>query len=201
MWAAELRIYDADQVQTDSVVVGTASMVCVDALECDDFVVDVDWLGADLGEMADVVRRTLMEDENGILVRSNVRVLFVTDVAVDPHWRGRQIGPAVPKIAARTIGCIDAIYLIPSALQTSRDEDGTWTTSYDSPRPGRTAQEKVRKAWKDAGFSRRLGKVYQLLLDDELAREEAQAAHHLLTAVEFAEADRLWWDSTRRVTL
>jgi GNAT superfamily N-acetyltransferase len=192
-WLAELRVSNSESPESHSVVIGAASIVCVDTIDCDDFVVDLDWLDADLGKMADVVRRTLIEDGGGHIVCSNVRVLFIEDVALDPHWRGRGLGPAMTKIAARTIGGVDALYLIPCALQTLRDEHGVWATSYDLPRPGKTAQTKVRKAWKDAGFSRRLGTVYQLMLGDDRAIEEAQIARRHLAALTFTQADRAWW--------
>ena len=192
-WHAELRVSDTASRSSGSVVIGTARMMCADTVDCDDFVVDMDWLGADLGEMADVVRQSLMEDGDGTLVRPNVRALFVTDVVLDPHWRGRGLGPAMVKIAARTLGAVDAVYLIPSALRSSRDDHGVWTTSYDAPRPGNAAQTKVRKAWKNAGFRRRLGTVYELLLGDDEAMAEAQLARRHLSAITFTQEDIEWW--------
>lgn len=50
-WVAELVVRDSAAADGPRVVVGTAYFVCVDTVECDDFVVDLDW-SPELGEMA-----------------------------------------------------------------------------------------------------------------------------------------------------
>jgi hypothetical protein len=198
-WRAQLTIKDRDAPAAGSRVIATAHMVSADSRECDDFCVDLDCLDADLGRMAHVADRTLLQnlpDEEDIPVGEAKcyanRVLFVTDVALDPFWRGRGLGPATVKIAARAIGGVDGIFLIAFALAAERDGDGVWITCYDSPRPGRAAQAKVRKAWTDAGFVRRMWRVYSLPLED-WGREQAHDARQRLMSLSFGPDETAWW--------
>lgn len=191
-WSAELSVADDAVSDSPRIVIGTADFVCVDTIECDDFFVDIDSFSADLGQMADVVRRKVLESEE-LIVGDNIRVLFVVDVALDPHWRGRGLGPAVVKMVARALGLVDVLALIPAALRTVRGDDGIWRSTYDRPRPGSAAQTKVRKAWKAAGFVPGGRSVYLLRLDDGSLRQEAAAARQLLQRLRFTRADRDWW--------
>jgi GNAT superfamily N-acetyltransferase len=191
-WSVELVVRDGAPGARREIIIGVADFVCADTVECDDFVVDLDSMGRELGEMAHVVLTTVMTD-GGIFTLSNIRVLFATFVILDPHWRGRGFGPALVKMTARALGGVDLISLMPSALATSRNDAGYWEWDTDKPRPGRTAQAKVRAAWKAAGFTRRVGQVYILDLDDERSTNEAQLARAQLSAYAFSPADKEWW--------
>jgi GNAT superfamily N-acetyltransferase len=191
-WSAELVVVDSDSRDGPRAVIGTAEFVCVDTGECDDFFMDLDSFSGDLGQMADVVKRKVIEQDGYSL--SDIRVLFVVDTALDPHWRGRGFGPGIIKITARAIANIDAIALIPAALRTEH-LDGVWVTSYDRPRPGSAAQTKVRKAWKDAGFTRRDGQTYLLELDYQWCVTQAAAARKQLGSYRFTKHDRNWWSA------
>jgi GNAT superfamily N-acetyltransferase len=193
-WLAELSVQDSDDPEASPVVIGTAQMLSLDIRECEDFVADADYISGDLGVLASAAKRAVTEDYHGTRSYLTERILLIEDVVLDPHWRGRQLGPSMVKVAARAIGGIGAIFLTPSPLPIARDTDGVWRSSYEGNRPVR-AQAKVRKAWKDANFTRRSGTVYWLPLWDEAGVSEADRARGRISAIQFGRNDELWWAS------
>lgn len=156
-------------------------MMSIDINECEDLVGDADYLTQDLGRLAHVAERTLARDYNNGLVDSVNRIILVEMVRIDPHWRGRKLGPALVKVAAHIIGGAGALYLTPAAQPESYEDRVT-----------RASEAKVRKAWTNAGFRRRLESTYWLpLLDFGVA--EAAEGRELISTLRFTREDQKWW--------
>ena len=135
-----------------SVIIAAAEIWRIDNNLCLDQVFELDCISNDLAAVGDAIDSSKATMSALSLAEGMNSSYAIADlVLVDKHWRGRRIGPALVFFAADLLK-VDAVFLQPVALTTFLTPDGRVDTDYSVPRPGAAAQNKVRKAWRRAGF-------------------------------------------------
>lgn len=136
------------------IVLAQASLVRVDNNICADPIFALDNHTADLGIIASAIYEEYDEDlaYHGLWVLGNSTTLIAEDVVVDPAWRGHRLGPALLMVAADVLRA-DGLFLISAAMKTTWSrEAGCWVSRYDLGRGDREDFDRVRRAWRRAGF-------------------------------------------------
>ena len=161
-WASEVVISDERRDATGRFAIATANLVRVNTKVCgdEDYVFLLDNLTRDLGEIADDIDESWDVLGNLAIGRGMDSTWVAVDtVFVNEYWRGRGLGPATVLRAAEVLQ-VDAIFLCPGSLTTVKDEDGVWRSHYGRTVLRRTADRRVRRAWKNAGSSHLRGRTW-----------------------------------------
>lgn len=175
-----------------SVIIAAAEIWRIDNNLCLDQVFELDCISNDLAVVGDAIDSSKATMSALSLAEGMNSSYAIADlVLVDKHWRGRRIGPALVFFAADLLK-VDAVFLQPVALTTFLTPDGRVDTDYWAPRPGAAAQNKVRKAWRRAGFRKLAdGVVWTIATADRGAA--ARAMLERLEEEAGTASGRAWW--------
>jgi hypothetical protein len=188
-WSATLtaRGREARDPDTTGVAVVTASLLVVDSPACEDPGLDLDNISVELGRLAFAYGEDLNSDGTGGWSSFVGRVLFVEDLTVQPHWRGRRLAPATILVAATALG--NALQVVVEPAAVSWQPDGG---------------EAEGGGWQDFGFTALGGSddfagIYSFATSwCSFPAEEIAVAQEMLSSLQFTAEDIAWWREARR---
>ena len=182
-WAVTLVVRDAksSNPETTALVVLRASLCIVDSATCEDPVVDLENISNDLGRLAAAYDEDLDGDGTGGWASFDGRVLFVEDLEVEPHWRGRHLATATILVAAAILG--DAIRIVVEPAALSWRPDGG---------------EAGSGGWQQLGFTALAGSddhsgVYSVATGVGCFTAQLVVAQEALNHLRFTAEDVEWW--------
>ena len=135
------------------VIIASARLRLITALNCEDLVRELDELSRDDG----LIGAALLEDPDLFAEDQQDALewtgsLVIADVVVvDEYWRGANLGPRLAVYLARRMDPVAGMFLLATPLRTYVDAYGRCRATWEFPRPSQ-AMDKVQDAWRKLCF-------------------------------------------------